>query len=53
MIHINRNWVDTRWQQYITYLHTNKTHNREKSELMNKYLKHFTQFINSIDFDEL
>jgi hypothetical protein len=26
---------------------------REKSELMNKYLKHFTRFINSIDFDEL
>jgi hypothetical protein len=24
---------------------------REKSELMNKYLKHFTQFINSTDFD--
>jgi hypothetical protein len=26
---------------------------REKSELVNKYLKHFTQFINSIAFDEL
>jgi hypothetical protein len=26
---------------------------REKSELMNKYLKYFTQFTNSIDFDKL
>jgi hypothetical protein len=26
---------------------------REKSELMNKYLKYFTQFKNSIDFDKL
>jgi len=26
---------------------------KEKSELMNKYLKYFTQFINSIDFDKL
>ena len=25
---------------------------KEKSELMNKYLKYFTQFINSIDFDK-
>jgi len=25
----------------------------EKSELMNKYLKYFTQFTNSIDFDKL
>jgi hypothetical protein len=23
----NRNWDDTRWQQYITHLHTNNTHN--------------------------
>jgi hypothetical protein len=26
---------------------------REKSELMNKYLKYFTQFTNSMDFDKL
>jgi len=26
---------------------------KEKSELMNKYLKYFTQFINSIDFNNL
>jgi hypothetical protein len=26
MIYIfNRSWVDTRWQQYITHLHTNST----------------------------
>jgi hypothetical protein len=28
-IYINRSWVDTRWQQYITHLHTNSTHNTE------------------------
>jgi hypothetical protein len=36
MIHIrvfNRSWVDTRWQQYITNLHTNSTHNTEKGKL--------------------
>ena len=26
---------------------------REKSELVNKYIKYFAQFINSIDFDKL
>jgi hypothetical protein len=26
-IYINCNWVDTRWQQYITHLHTNNTEN--------------------------
>jgi hypothetical protein len=25
----NRNWIDTRWQQYSTHLHTNNTHNTE------------------------
>jgi hypothetical protein len=25
----NRSWVDTRWQQYITHLHTNSTHNTQ------------------------
>jgi hypothetical protein len=29
----NRNWVDTRWQQYITHLHTNSTHNTEEGKL--------------------
>jgi hypothetical protein len=24
--------VDTRWQQYITHLHTNSTHNTEKGK---------------------
>jgi hypothetical protein len=37
MIYIfNRNWVDTRCQQYITHLHTlhtNNTHNTEKGKL--------------------
>jgi hypothetical protein len=28
----NRNWVDTRWQQYITHLHTNNTQNTQKGE---------------------
>src|SRR5215510_7029092 len=28
----NRNWVDTRWQHYITHLHTNSTQNIEKGE---------------------
>jgi hypothetical protein len=28
----NCNWVDTRWQQYITHLHTNNTQNTEKGE---------------------
>src|SRR5215475_2735591 len=33
MIYIfNRNWVDTRWQHYITHLHTNNTQNTEKGE---------------------
>jgi hypothetical protein len=25
----NRNWVDTRWQQYSTHLHTNSTQNTQ------------------------
>jgi hypothetical protein len=25
----NRNWVDTRWQQYSSHLHTNSTQNTE------------------------
>jgi hypothetical protein len=29
----NRNLVDTRWQQYITHLHTNNTHNTVKEKL--------------------
>jgi hypothetical protein len=34
MIYIfNRNWVETRWQQYITNLHTNSAHNTEKGKL--------------------
>jgi hypothetical protein len=32
----NRSWVDTRWQQYITHLHTNSTHNHSVSN-RNKY----------------
>ena len=28
LIHfVNRNWVDNRWQQYSTHLHTDNTHN--------------------------
>jgi hypothetical protein len=29
----NRSWFDTRWQQYITHLHTDSTHNTEKGKL--------------------
>jgi hypothetical protein len=29
----HRSWVDTRWQQYITHLHTNSTHNTEIGKL--------------------
>jgi hypothetical protein len=29
----NRSWVDTRWQQYITHLHTNSTNNTELGKL--------------------
>jgi hypothetical protein len=33
MIYIfNRNWVDTRWQQYTTHLNTNNTHNTDKEK---------------------
>ena len=28
-IFVNCNWVDTRWQQYSTHLHTNSTQNTE------------------------
>jgi hypothetical protein len=36
-IHIfNRSWVDTRWQQFITHLHTNSTHN---TEIGKKYIE--------------
>jgi hypothetical protein len=33
-IWFNRDWVDTRWQQYVTQLHTNNTctHNTEKGK---------------------
>jgi hypothetical protein len=30
-----RSWVDTRWQQYITHLHTNSTHYTEIGKLGN------------------
>jgi hypothetical protein len=30
----NRSWVDTQWQQYITHLHTNSTHNSEKGKIV-------------------
>jgi hypothetical protein len=34
MIYIfNCSWVDTQWQQYVTHLHTNNTHNTEKGKL--------------------
>jgi hypothetical protein len=29
LLFIYRNWVDTRWQQYSTHLHTNNTQNTE------------------------
>ena len=28
VISVNSNWVDTRWQQYSTHLHTNSTQNK-------------------------
>jgi hypothetical protein len=34
MIYIfNRSCVDIQWQQYITHLHTNSTHNTEKGKI--------------------
>jgi hypothetical protein len=35
----NRNWVDTRWQQYSTHLHTNNTQNTENGKYIIKKLK--------------
>ena len=32
-IFINCNWVDTRWQQYSTHLHTNSTQNDTKQTI--------------------
>jgi hypothetical protein len=29
----NRNWVDTRWQQYISHLHTNNIQNTEEMRI--------------------
>jgi hypothetical protein len=31
-IFVNCNWVDTRWQQYSTHLHTNSTQNKKKKK---------------------
>jgi len=30
---VNCNWVDTRWQQYSTHLHTNSTQNDTKETI--------------------
>ena len=35
-IFINCNWVDTRWQQYSTHLHTNNTQNTKLTNLVGK-----------------
>jgi hypothetical protein len=36
-IFVNCNWVDTRWQQYSTQLHTNSTrHNTMKQNIRNR-----------------
>jgi hypothetical protein len=35
-IFINCNWVDTRWQQYSTHLHTNSTQNTKLTNLVGK-----------------
>jgi hypothetical protein len=32
-IFVNCNWVDTRWQQYSTHLHTNSTQNNTINKL--------------------
>jgi len=32
-IFVNCNWVDTRWQQYSTHLHTNNTQNDTKQTI--------------------
>jgi hypothetical protein len=39
----NRNWVDTRWQQYSTHLRTNNTQYRELNIHNNKKLTHTHQ----------
>jgi len=33
---VNCNWVDTRWQQYSTHLHTNSTQNDTKQTVHRK-----------------
>ena len=33
-IFVNCNWVDTRWQQYSTHLHTNSTQNDTKQTIL-------------------
>jgi hypothetical protein len=37
-----RNWVDTRWQQHSTHLHTNGTHNTEVQHTFTH--KQYTQY---------
>jgi hypothetical protein len=36
----NCNWVDTRWQQYSTHLHTNNTQNTQNGTYIIKKIKH-------------
>jgi hypothetical protein len=35
-----RNWVDTRWQQYSTYLHTKNTFNNENEKYITEKIKY-------------
>ena len=38
VIFVNCNWVDTRWQQYSTHLHTNNTQNNTIKNLLEGFL---------------
>jgi hypothetical protein len=54
MIYVfNCNWIDTRWQQYSTHLHTNNTQNTENGKYItikklnihnNKKLTHLVEY---------
>jgi hypothetical protein len=43
-IFVNCKWVDTRWQQYSTHLHTNNTQNDTKQTIRRTTQKFKNQF---------
>jgi hypothetical protein len=40
----NRNWNETRWQQYSTHLRTNNTQNTNPGESLNTQMESFAVF---------